>query len=124
MAFTDIDSATRAQLDADLAEAAARGITGSPHDVVAEFEAELAVYLALPPDARRDYPRGETARLFGTALGSSLESFSWALLSDAYGTDLVVHHGEKYMAPMVVVDQRFEDEEPGKLTKFLASFLD
>ena len=56
------------------------------------------------------------------------EGFSWKLLSDAYGTDLVVvknpgEADEKCTAPLVVVDQRFEDEEPGKLTEFLGQFL-
>ena len=50
------------------------------------------------------------------------------LLIDDYGTDLVVAKdvgsaSEKYTAPLVVVDQRFEDEEPGTLTKFLGQFL-
>ena len=50
------------------------------------------------------------------------------MLIDDYGTDLVVAKdvgsaGEKYTAPLVVVDQRFEDEEPGTLTKFLGQFL-
>ena len=108
MAFADIDSATTTQIEADLAEAAGRGINGSPADIVESFEAELADYLALPPDVRRAFPRGDTARL--------------------YGTDLVVAKdvgsaGEKYTAPLVVVDQRFEDEEPGTLTKFLGQFL-
>lgn len=130
MAFADIDSATQTQIDADLAEAAGRGVNGSPADIVGSFEAELSDYLALPLDARRSYPRGETARLYGTALGQALvrEGFSWQLLSDAYGTDLVVVKdpggpSEKYTAPLVVVDQRFEDEEPGKLTEFLGQFL-
>ena len=56
------------------------------------------------------------------------EGFQWQLLIDDYGTDLVVAKdvggaGEKYTAPLVVVDQRFEDEEPGTLTKFLGQFL-
>lgn len=130
MAFADIDSATQSQIDADLAEAAGRGINGSPADIVGSFEADLTDYLALPPDVRRSYPRGETARIYGTALGQALvrEGFSWKLLSDAYGTDLVVvknpgEADEKYAAPLVVVDQRFEDEEPGKLTEFLGQFL-
>ena len=125
MAFEPIDSATQTQIEADLAEAIGRGIGGTPQDVVGSFEAELTDFLALPTDVRREYPRGETARIYGTALGQALvrEGFSWALLVDAYGTDLVVHQGEKYVAPMVVVDQRFEDEEPGKLTVFLGQFL-
>lgn len=130
MAFSDIDDPTQRQIDADLAEAAGRGINGSPADIVGSFEATLADYLALPADARRAYPRGETARIFGTALGQALvrEGFAWQLLADDYGTDLVVakHPGEKdekYTAPLVVVDQRFEDEEPGKLTEFLGQFL-
>ncbi|OEX98301.1 hypothetical protein A0K93_08590 [Corynebacterium sp. BCW_4722] len=126
MAYTDIDSATRTQIEADLAEAAGRGINGHASDIVASFEAELADYLALPADVRRSFPRGETARIFGTALGQALvrdEGFAWQLLIDDYGTDLVVARGEKYTAPLVVVDQRFEDEEPGKLTVFLEQFL-
>lgn len=130
MAFADIDSATTTQIEADLAEAAGRGINGSPADIVESFEAELADYLALPPDVRRAFPRGATARLYGTALGQALvrEGFQWQLLIDDYGTDLVVAKdvgsaGEKYTAPLVVVDQRFEDEEPGTLTKFLGQFL-
>ena len=130
MAFEDIDSATQTQIEADLAEAAGRGINGSPADIVESFEAELADYLALPPDVRRAFPRGDTARLYGTALGQALvrEGFQWQLLIDDYGTDLVVAKdvgsaGEKYTAPLVVVDQRFEDEEPGTLTKFLGQFL-
>lgn len=130
MAFAEIDDQTRAQIDADLAEAAGRGINGSPADIVGSFEAELADYLALPRDVQRAYPRGETARVYGTALGQALvrEGFAWQLLSDAYGTDLVVVRDaggpeEKYTAPLIVVDQRFEDEEPGKLTEFLGQFL-
>lgn len=130
MAFADIDSDTSTQIEADLAEAAGRGINGSPADIVGSFEADLTDYLALPHDVRRSYPRGETARVYGTALGQALvrEGFSWKLLSDAYGTDLVVvknpgEADEKYTAPLVVVDQRFEDEEPGKLTEFLGQFL-
>lgn len=126
MAYTDIDSATRTQIEADLAEAAGRGINGHASDIVASFEAVLADYLALPADVRRSFPRGETARIFGTALGQALvrdEGFAWQLLIDDYGTDLVVARGEKYTAPLVVVDQRFEDEEPGKLTVFLEQFL-
>ena len=92
MAFEDIDSATQTQIEADLAEAAGRGINGSPADIVESFEAELADYLALPPDVRRSFPRGDTARLFGTALGQALvrEGYKWQLLIDDYGTDLVV----------------------------------
>lgn len=125
MAFEPIDSATQTQIDTDLAEAIGRGIGGTPQEVVGAFEAELSDYLALPADVQRAFPRGETARIYGTALGQALvrEGFSWALLKDDYGTDLVVHQGEKYAAPLVVVDQRFEDEEPGKLTTFLGQFL-
>ncbi|MBC3179460.1 DUF3806 domain-containing protein [Corynebacterium lujinxingii] len=130
MAFQDIDSATQRQIDADLAEAAGRGVNGSPADIVGSFEAELTDYLALPRDVQRAFPRGDTARLYGTALGQALvrEGFAWQLLVDDYGTDLVVVKDpggadEKYTAPLVVVDQRFEDEEPGKLTEFLAQFL-
>ena len=130
MAFTDIDSATQRRLEADLAEAAGRGINGSVHDIVGSFEAELTDYLALPADVRRSYPRGETARIYGTALGQALvrEGFAWQLLIDDFGTDLVVVRDaggadEKYTAPMIVVDQRLEDEEPGKLTTFIEQFL-
>ncbi|MCP1387669.1 DUF3806 domain-containing protein [Corynebacterium sp. TA-R-1] len=130
MAFTDLDSATRRQLESDLAEAAGRGIGGAVTDVVGQFEAELTDYLALPADVRRSYPRGETARLYGTALGEALvrEGFTWQLLIDDYGTDLVVVRDaggadQKYTAPLIVVDQRFEDEEPGKLTTFIGQFL-
>ena len=128
MAYTDIDSATRTQIEADLAEAAGRGINGHASDIVASFEAELADYLALPADVRRSFPRGETARIFGTALGQALvrdEGFAWQLLIDDYGTDLVVTSPDHdmYTAPLVVVDTRFEDEEPGKLTAFIAQFL-
>lgn len=126
MAFAPIDSATQTQIEADLAEAAGRGINGAPADIVGSFEAELTDYLALPRDVQRAFPRGETARIYGTALGQALvrDGFEWALLVDDYGTDLVVHRDEdKYMAPLVVVDQRFEDEEPGKLTEFLGQFL-
>lgn len=125
MAFEPIDSATERQINADLAEAAGRGINGSPQDIVSSFEAELEAFLALPRDVQRAYPRGETARIYGTALGEALvrEGYVWALLNDAYGTDLVVHQGEKYVAPLVVVDTRFDDEETGKLTVFLEQFL-
>ena len=131
MAFTDLDSQTRAQLDRDLAEAAGRGINGDVDAVVKSVEDTLAYYLGLPADVRRGYPRGETARIFGTALGAALvrdHGFAWRVLIDDYGTDLVVAKdvgsaGEKYTAPLVVVDQRFEDEEPGTLTKFLGQFL-
>ena len=130
MAFEDIDSATTTQIEADLAEAAGRGINGSPADIVESFEAELADYLALPPDVRRAFPRGDTARLYGTALGQALvrEGFQWQLLIDDYGTDLVVARDvessePKYAAPLVIVDARFEDEEAGKLTTFVQQFL-
>ena len=130
MAFEPIDSATQTQIDRDLAEAIDRGIGGTPQDVVSAFENKLADFLALPADVQRSFPRGETARIYGTALGQALvrEGYSWALLIDAYGTDLVVAKdvgsaSEKYTAPLVVVDQRFEDEEPGTLTKFLGQFL-
>lgn len=127
MAFEPIDAQTQTQIDNDLAEAIGRGIGGTPAEVVGAFEAELTDFLALPADARREYPRGETARIYGTAFGQALvrEGFAWAMLIDAYGTDLVVAtpDGEKYVAPLVVVHQRFEDEEPGKLTEFLGQFL-
>lgn len=132
MAFTDLDPQTRAQLDRDLAEAAGRGINGDVDAVVRSFEDTLAYYLGLPADVRRSYPRGETARIFGTALGAALvrdHGFAWRLLIDDYGTDLVVARDvddaePKYAAPLVIVDTRFEDEEPGKLTTFLEQFLD
>lgn len=130
MAFSDIDAQTRTMIEADLAEAAGRGIGGTPADVAGSFEAELRNYLALPRDVQRSYPRGETARVYGTALGEALvrEDFQWQLLADDFGTDLVVVRDaggpdEKYTAPLVVVDQRFEDDEPGKLTAFLGQFL-
>lgn len=51
-------------------------------------------------------------------------AFSWKLLHDDYGTDLVVMQTpERYTAPIVVVDSRFEDDEPGKLTAFIKQFL-
>lgn len=126
MAFSQISASTRRRIDADLAEAAGRGINGDVDAVVASFEDVLTEYLARDADLRRSYPRGETARIFGTALGEALvrdHGFEWAMLDDDYGTDLVVARGEKYTAPLVVVDSRFEDEEPGKLTTFIAQFL-
>ena len=131
MAFTDLDPQTRAQLDRDLAEAAGRGINGDVDAVVKSFEDTLAYYLGLPADVRRGYPRGETARIFGTALGAALvrdHGFAWRLLIDDYGTDLVVARNvddaePKYAAPLVIVDTRFEDEAPGKLTTFIKQFL-
>ncbi|WJY67649.1 DUF3806 domain-containing protein [Corynebacterium auris] len=126
MAYTDLTSATRRQLAADLAEAAGRGVNGSVDAIVASFEEELASYLQLDDDLKRAYPRGETARVFGTALGEALvreHGFRWAMLSDDYGTDLVVVRGDKYTAPLVVVHTRFDDEETGKLTTFVGQFL-
>ncbi|MCT2339056.1 DUF3806 domain-containing protein [Corynebacterium sp. p3-SID1056] len=131
MAFTDLDPQTQAQLDRDLAEAAGRGINGDVDAVVKSFEDTLAYYLTLPADVRRSYPRGETARIFGTALGAALvreHGFAWQLLIDDYGTDLVVARDvessePKYAAPLVIVDARFEDEEAGKLTTFVQQFL-
>lgn len=131
MAFTDLDPQTQAQLDRDLAEAAGRGINGDIDAVVKSFEDTLAYYLTLPADVRRSYPRGETARIFGTALGAALvreHGFAWQLLIDDYGTDLVVARDvessePKYAAPLVIVDARFEDEEAGKLTTFVQQFL-
>ncbi|WP_115685024.1 DUF3806 domain-containing protein [Corynebacterium senegalense] len=126
MAFSEISASTRRRIDADLAEAAGRGINGGVDAIAATFEEILTEYLALDADLRRSYPRGETARVVGTALGEALvrdHGFEWAMLSDDYGTDLVVARGEKYTAPLVVVDTRFEDEEPGKLTTFLSQFL-
>lgn len=131
MAFTDLDPQTQAQLDRDLAEAAGRGINGDIDAVVKSLEDTLAYYLTLPADVRRSYPRGETARIFGTALGAALvreHGFAWQLLIDDYGTDLVVARDvessePKYAAPLVIVDARFEDEEAGKLTTFVQQFL-
>ena len=131
MAFTDLDPQTRTQLDRDLAEAAGRGINGDVDAVVASFEDTLSYFLSLPADVRRSYPRGDTARIFGTALGAALVrdyGFAWQLLVDDYGTDLVVARDTdtpepKYAAPMVIVDARFEDEAPGKLTTFVQQFL-
>lgn len=131
MAFTDLDPQTQAQLDRDLAEAAGRGINGDIDAVVKSFEDTLAYYLTLPADVRRSYPRGETARIFGTALGAALvreHGFAWQLLIDDYGTDLVVARDvessePKYAAPLVIVDARFEDEDAGKLTTFVQQFL-
>lgn len=128
MAFHDIDAPTRSQIDLDLAEAAVEGINGSIDDIVASFEERLAAYLALDAAQRRDYPRGETARMFGTALGDAFireHGFEWQLLIDDYGTDLVVASPARdmYTAPLVVVDTRFEDEEPGKLTAFIKQFF-
>lgn len=125
--FTDIDSATRAQIDRDLDEAAARGIGGDAYAVAASFETVITEYLSRDPDLKRTFPRGEVARVYGTALGESLVrdyGFAWQLLSDDYGTDLVVAESpERYTAPIVVVDARFEDDEPGRLTAFLTHFL-
>lgn len=126
--FTDIDDATRAHIDRDLAEAAVAGINGSISDIVASFEETLGEYLALDPDLQRAYPRGDTARIFGTALGDAFireHGYAWQLLIDDYGTDLVVASPDKdmYAAPLVVVDARFDDEGTGKLTAFIEQFL-
>lgn len=125
--FADIDARTRAQLETDHLEAAARGITGDAFAIADSFEATLTEYLAMDPDLKRDFPRGETARLYGTALGDALVSehgFTWKVLSDDYGTDLVVMQTpQHFTAPMVVVDARFEDEESGRLSAFLTQFL-
>ena len=128
MTFHDIDAATRTQIDRDLAEAAVAGINGSIDDIVAAFEETLGEYLALDPDLRRSYSRGDIARMYGTALGDAFireHGFEWQLLVDAYGTDLVVTSPDRemYAAPLVVVDTRFEDEETGKLTAFIEQFL-
>ena len=128
MEFHDIDAATRSQIDRDLAEAAVAGINGSIDDIVASFEETLGDYLALDPDLRRAYSRGDIARMYGTALGDAFireHNFAWQLLIDDYGTDLVVTSPDHDMhtAPLVVVDTRFEDEEPGKLTAFIKQFL-
>ena len=131
MAFQDLDPQTHTQLDRDLAEAAGRGINGDVDAVVKSFEHTLGYYHRLPEDVRRGYPRGETARIFGAALGAALvrdHGFAWQLLFDDYGTDLVVARDidtaePKYAAPMVIVDARFEDAEPGKLTAFVQQFL-
>ncbi|AWB83686.1 DUF3806 domain-containing protein [Corynebacterium liangguodongii] len=129
--FSDIDAATRAQIDADLAAASTRGISGGIDDIVESFESVVTEFLSLDAERKRSYPRGETARIFGTALGDALvrdHNFAWRLLSDDYGTDLVVARGEgseeeKYTAPIVVVDLRFDDEEPGRLRAFITQFL-
>ena len=128
MEFHDIDAATRSQIDRDLAEAAVAGVNGSIDDIVASFEETLSDYLALDPDLRRTYARGDVARMYGTALGDAFireHGFAWQLLIDDYGTDLVVSSPDHdmYTAPLVVVDTRFEDEEPGKLTAFIKQFL-
>ena len=128
MEFHDIDAATRSQIDRDLAEAAVAGINGSIDDIVASFEETLGDYLALDPDLRRAYSRGDIARMYGTALGDAFireHNFAWQLLIDDYGTDLVVTSPDHdmYTAPLVVVDTRFEDEKPGKLTAFIKQFL-
>ena len=126
--FTDIDDATRAHIDRDLAEAAVAGINGSISDIVASFEETLGEYLALDTDLQRAYPRGDTARIFGTALGDAFireHGFQWQMLNDDYGTDLVVASPSRdmYTPPLVVVDTRFEDDATGKLTAFIAQFL-
>ncbi|QPK83840.1 DUF3806 domain-containing protein [Corynebacterium qintianiae] len=125
--FADIDAQTRSQIETDLLEAAARGISGDAGTIAESFEAVITEYLSMDPDLKRSFPRGETARIYGTALGDALvrgHGFTWKLLSDAYGTDLVVaENPERYTAPIVVVDSRFEDEEPGRLTAFLQQFL-
>ncbi|WP_018297545.1 DUF3806 domain-containing protein [Corynebacterium lubricantis] len=128
MTFSRIDESTSLQLTRDLAEAAVRGINGSVADIVASFEADLGEYLALDPDLKQEFPRGETARIYGTALGDALTrelDLTWQILSDDYGTDLVVADstGEKYTAPLIVVDSRFDDDETGKLTAFIDRFL-
>lgn len=127
MAFNDIDSDTRSQIERDLAAAGERGISGDATAIAESFEAVITEYIALDDAGKRSYPRGETARLYGTALGDALvrdHGFSWQLLSDDYGTDLVVAQSdERYTAPLVVVDARFEDKEPGRLTAFLKQFL-
>ena len=128
MEFHDIDAATRSQIDRDLAEATVAGINGSIDDIVASFEETLSEYLALDPDLRREYSRGDVARMYGTALGDAFireHDFAWQLLIDDYGTDLVVTSADHdmYTAPLVVVDTRFEDEEPGKLTAFIKQFF-
>ena len=111
-----------------LRHAAVAGINGSISDIVASFEETLGEYLALDPDLQRAYPRGDTARIFGTALGDAFireHGFQWQMLNDDYGTDLVVASPSRdmYTAPLVVVDTRFEDDETGKLTAFIAQFL-
>lgn len=128
MSFSPIDDSTRTQITRDLAEAAGRGINGSVDEIVASFEHDLEGYLQLDPDLQEEFPRGETARMYGTALGDALcreLAMTWQLLSDDYGTDLVVAEpgddaqDRRYAAPLVIVDMRFEDDEPGKLTTFV-----
>ncbi|SES00510.1 DUF3806 domain-containing protein [Corynebacterium cystitidis] len=136
MSFSPIDDATRTQITYDLAAAALRGINGSVDDIVASFERELEQFLGLDPDLQQEFPRGQTARIYGTALGDALcreLGFSWQVLADDYGTDLVVASSHKdgkmndrekrhYTAPLVVVSSRFDDEAPGKLTAFVKQF--
>ncbi|MHA2788485.1 DUF3806 domain-containing protein [Corynebacterium sp. S7] len=128
MTFSPIDEPTSLQLTRDLAEAAGRGINGSLADIVESFEADLGEFLALDPDLKKSYPRGETARIYGSALGDALTrelELTWQILADDYGTDLVVADasGEKYAAPLVVVNSRFDDDETGKLTAFIDRFV-
>ena len=131
MTFHAIDAQTQTSIDNALAEAAAQGLNGPAHAIVKRFEEVLADFLALPRDARRNYPRGDTARIVGTALGDAFVrdyGFAWKLLKDDYGTDLVVvrdpdSNSSKYTAPIMVVDARFDDDATGKLTTFLDQFL-
>ncbi|WIM68439.1 DUF3806 domain-containing protein [Corynebacterium breve] len=128
MSFSLIDDATQLQITRDLAEAAGRGINGSVDEIVTSFEHDLTHFLSLDPDLQREFQRGETARVYGTALGDAFcreLGFSWQILEDDFGTDLIVASadGSKYTAPLVVVDARFDDEEPGKLTTFVERFI-
>lgn len=134
MSFSPIDDSTATQITNDLAEAAVRGINGSVDDIVASFERDLELYLGLDHDLQQEFPRGETARIYGTALGDGLcreMGMRWQVLSDDYGTDLVVATsgedsggGRRYVAPLVVVSSRFDDDAPGKLTTFVEQFRD
>lgn len=131
MTFHAIDAQTQTSIDNALAEAAAQGLNGPARVIVERFEGILEDFLALPRDTQRSYPRGDTARVVGTALGDAFVrdyGFAWKLLKDDYGTDLVVvrdpdSNSPKYTAPIMVVDARFDDDATGKLTTFLEQFL-
>ena len=131
LTFHAIDAQTQTSIDNALAEAAAKGLNGPARVIIERFEGLLEDFLALPRDAQRSYPRGDTARIVGTALGDAFVrdyGFTWKLLKDDYGTDLVVvrdadTNSPKYTAPIMVVDARFDDDATGKLTTFLEQFL-
>ena len=131
MTFHAIDAQTQTSIDNALAEAAAQRLNGPARVIIERFEGLLEDFLALPRDAQRSDPRGDTARIVGTALGDAFVrdyGFTWKLLKDDYGTDLVVvrdadTNSPKYTAPIMVVDARFDDDATGKLTTFLEQFL-